>query len=71
LGLGMRPNIPGERYFEQSIEGGVWKAPGAAPLLKAAPLEEICAAVETARLLDEVAAFVRSMSFSTSIKRMR
>jgi hypothetical protein len=67
----MRPNIPGERYFEQSIEGGVWKAPGAAPLLKAAPLEEICAAVETARLLDEVAAFVRSMSFSTSIKRMR
>jgi hypothetical protein len=49
----MSPNFPGEHYFEQLIEGG-------APLLKAAPLEEICAAAETARLLDEVAAFVRS-----------
>jgi hypothetical protein len=34
-GLGMSSNIPGERYFEQSIEGGVWRAHGAAPLLKA------------------------------------
>ena len=30
----MSPNIPGERYFEQSIEGELWRAPEAAPLLK-------------------------------------